>query len=177
MAIVVEDSTGVPGAESYATVAACDAYWAARAHTAFATTWAAATTANKEGSLREATQYLEATWGPFYRGERRGYVQGLLWPRSNALDDAGYPLPDLPQEIIRAVCELAARAASARLADDAARGGKITSERRKVGQIEKEFHYADGTSPETRYGFVDGLLTPVLNGSQPSAASATWFWR
>ena len=111
MTLVVEDGTGVPGADSYAALAGADAYFAARAHLALAATWDAATDANKEGALREASAYLDATYGPHYRGTRRGYVQGLEWPRSGARDDADYPLPALPEVLVRATCELAAGAA------------------------------------------------------------------
>lgn len=172
MALTAEDGTGVEGAESYASVATADSYWGARTHTAFYTAWNAAATATKEGALREATAYLDATWGPAYRGTRKGRVQGRLWPRSEAMDDAGYPLPDLPQEIIDATCELAGRAVSARLADDHDRGGAIKRER--VGPIEVE--YFDGAMAGTTYGHVAGLLAPVLNGTQAGAAP-NWNWR
>ena len=48
-----------------------------------------------DGAIREATSFIDGAYGPYYRGVRRGYVQGLLWPRTGACDDAGYPLPDL----------------------------------------------------------------------------------
>lgn len=171
MALTAEDGTGVYGAESYVSVADADTYWGGRTHTAFYAAWDAATTAVKEGALREASTYLDATWGAYFRGKRRGYVQGLYWPRSDALDDAGYPLPDLPPEIVNATCELAGRAVSARLASDEAKGGKV--KRQKVGDIEREFF--EGASVEKRFGSVNGILAPVLDGSQDG--NPQWVWR
>lgn len=170
MAITVEDGTGIASAESYVSVADADTYWGNRTHTAFYTAWDAATTATKEGALREASAYLDATWGQYYRGQRRGYVQGLMWPRSDALDNAGYPLPDLPPEIVAATNELAGRAISARLASDEAKGGKV--KRQKVGDIEREFF--EGASVDKRYGSVNGILASVLNGLQDDYPQ--WIW-
>jgi hypothetical protein len=168
VSLIAEDGSGVPGAASYASIAAADAYWSERAHNALATTWAAAGAPQKEGALREATAYLDATYGPHYRGERRGYLQGLLWPRTNALDEAGYPLPDLPREVVDAVCELAARALGTRLVDDAERGGVL--KRFRVDQVEME--WATGVTAEARYRIVAGMMAQVCFGSQP-----TWHWR
>lgn len=174
MALTAEDGTGVVGAESYATEAGADTYFGKRTHTALYTTWNAGTTATKEGALREATEYLDARWGQFYRGVKRGTVQGLQWPRSDALDDAGYPLPDLPPELVNACYELAARALSARLAEDRDRGGKVKRERVE-GAVEVE--YMDSAPSSTTYGSVAGILAPILNGAQPEARAPSWNWR
>ena len=180
MSIVVETGQGVAGSESYAATATIDAYWAARTHNALYTTWSAVsnTTAKKEGAAREASAYLDATFGAYYRGQRRGRVQGLMWPRSNAKDEAGYSLPDLPSEIVTATCELAARALSAPLAADIDLGARVKSQTKKVGPIEKTTEYFDGGSEATKtsYGMVSLMLAPVLNGSQPGAPNANWSW-
>lgn len=178
MALIVETGSGVSGSESYASVAVIDAYWAARSHNALSATWAAVTpTAKKEGAAREATAYMDSIWGPYYRGVRRGYVQGTLFPRTGAKDDAGYPLPDLPPELVAAVCELAARAVTAPLAADIDTGARVKSQTKKVGPLEKSTEYFDGgAAPQTAYGAVDNILAPLLNGSQPRAPNAHWSW-
>lgn len=172
--MIVEDGTGIVRAESYASIAVIDAFWAARTNRAEAALWAAKTTALKEGAAREGKSYLDATFGPYYRGIRAGYVQGGLWPRTGAFDDAGYPLPSLPPELIDANCELAGRAVTSRLAADAARGGAVKRKRSKAGPVETETEWADGATAETKYGFVAGILAPILTGL-PGAA--TWLWR
>lgn len=180
MSIVVETGQGVAGSESYAATATIDAYWAARTHSALYTTWSAISnaTAKKEGAAREASAYLDATFGPFYRGDRRGRVQGLLWPRSNAKDEAGYDLPGLPAEIVAATCELAARALSAPLAADIDLGARVKSQTKKVGPIEKTTEYFDGGTQATltSYGAINDMLAPILNGSQPGARNPNWNW-
>lgn len=178
MALSVETGAGIQGAESYAAVAIIDAYWAARTHDARAAVWSAATAPKKEGAAREATAYMDATWGPYYRGVRRGYVQGLLFPRTGAKDDAGYPLPDMPPEAVAACCELAARAVAAPLAADIDMGARVKSLSKKVGPIEKTTEYFDGAGAalQTSYGIVESILAPLLNGSQPRAPTANWSW-
>ncbi len=173
MTIVVEDGTGIVDAESYVTVAFADAYWDARTHTDEYTTWTAGTTALKEGALREATAYLDSNWSSYYLGNRAGYLQGLHWPRTEAIDESGLPVPSLPLVLQHAACELAARAYSARLAADDARGGKIKS--LKAGSVAIE--YTEGATTKTSYGIVDDMLSPILNGMQPNGAPATWLWR
>lgn len=175
MALTSETGTGVAGAESYGTVAGGTTYWGARSHMTLATTWTAADTSAKEGALREATGFLDAVYGPFYRGQRRGLVQGRLWPRINALDEAGMPLPGLPAELVAATYELAARALSARLMPDATIDGVIKRKREKVGPLEEETEYL-GATPAARYGYVAQMLGPILNGAQPGA-SGGWAWR
>ncbi|MEN0652385.1 MULTISPECIES: DnaT-like ssDNA-binding protein [Hyphobacterium] len=172
MALNPETGAGVYGADSYATRAFILAYWTARPHDALAATVAAADVDDLDGAAREASAYLDAEFGAHYRGDRKGYVQGLLWPRSGAKDDAGYDLPAIPEELKRAVAELAARALSARLAPDLERGGMI--KREKIGPIEQEF--AEGASADTRYGFVAKMLAPVLDGTQTGAPRAQWNW-
>jgi hypothetical protein len=175
MTLIVETGAGVAGAESYGAVAGASAYWSSRTHNPLAATWTAANTASREGALREASAFLDAVYGPFYRGQRRGLVQGLLWPRSNAMDEARMPLPDLPGEIVTAAYELAARALSGRLMPDADIDGTIKRRREKVGPIEEETEYA-GSIPAQRFGYVAQMLGPVLTGAQPGA-SGGWAWR
>jgi len=174
MALVPETGAGVPGADSYASAAAILAYWVKRPHDPLAAIVAVATSANIDGAAREATSFMDAVYGPFYRGVRRGYVQGLLIPRTGATDDAGYPLPDLPNEAVAAVCELAARALSGRLAEDLDLSARV--KREKTGPLETEFFDTALDAPVVRYGAIGNLLAPILNGSQAGAPNAGWAW-
>lgn len=188
MAITGEDGTGIAGAEAFGVdpVALTTAYWASRPNDALAATWGATATTMpiKEGALRSAAAYIEATWGPFFIGLRRTQAQGLSWPRVAGKDEAGdlipladglgSELPALPPQLIAAQAELAARAVSGPLAEDAERGGRVKSER-VDGAIAIE--YMDGAPAETSFGVVAGILAPLLNGLQPGSTTATWFWR
>lgn len=182
MTIIVEDGTGVQGAETYASIEFITAYWGKRTHSALFTAWdGEGDDEKKEGAAREATSYLDAVYGNFYKGTRRGYAQGLLWPRSGALDAKNYPLPDLPEELKAAVAELAARRISTgtELSPDVDPLAMVTREKKKIGPIEKELEYASpvsvgGKSATIRYGAVEGLLSMLLTNSPGS--SGTWAW-
>jgi hypothetical protein len=174
MALVPETGAGVAGADSYASAATILAYWVKRPHDPLAAIVAAATAVNLDGAAREATAFMDAAWGPFYRGVRRGYVQGLLIPRTGAKDDAGYPLPDLPAEAVAACCELTARALSARLAADIDQSARI--KRENTGPLETEYFENGLSAPVVTYGTVGNLLAPILNGSQPGAPNLSWAW-
>lgn len=58
MTLVVEDGSIVSGAESYASVAQADAYFAARG----ITIWSPLLDAEKEQALRRATDYMVQTY-------------------------------------------------------------------------------------------------------------------
>lgn len=172
MSLIIETGTGVQGAESYVTTAFIDAYWGNRTQNALSATWSAATTAIKEGAAREASAFINATWGNFYRGKRAGYVQGLMWPRTDALDEEGYPLPGVPPELQTAVAELAARAVSDALAKDYDRGDMVAS--KQVGPI--RIQYEPGAPAQKTYGMIAWMLAPILDGSQPHAPNPLWAW-
>jgi hypothetical protein len=176
MTLTVETGSGVSGADTYAALATINTYWTNRPHVALATTWGAAGDPNKEGAAREATAFLDAVWGRYYRGVVQGRAQGLLWPRSDAFDDADYLITGLPKEIVTAVCELSARALSAPLVADTDNSGAIKRKREKIDVIEEETEYATSAGTFARYGFVGELLNPVLNGSQPGAVGG-WHFR
>ncbi len=179
MSLVVEDGTGVQDAESYATVAYVDAYWAARTHDANSATWAHVdnTTAKKEGALRSATEYLDQVYGPYYKGVRKGYVQGLLWPRTGALDELEYPLPALPEELKKAVAALAVRASAGPLMPDIDQAGAIKRTTNKVGSLEETIEYASPGETTKVYGTVDGLLSSLVTNGQGAPTGGNWVWR
>lgn len=177
MALVVEDGSGVVGAESYAAIAQIDAYWAARTHKEMASVWSALATAKKEGAAREATAFLDARYGDRYRGVRKTAEQGLLWPRVGddggvVLDADGLPLPALPTQLVSAAAEFAVRTASGEIAPDVPVEGVV--KQTKVGDVQVTFQDATNGSVSTlnrSIGFIDGLMRPLLR------ADASWPWR
>lgn len=175
MSLIVEDGTGVYGADCYTSIAVIDTYWTNRPHSVFSATWLAGDLANKEGAARETCIYLDANFGRFYLGTRMSQVQGLQWPRTAARDKDGFELLPLPPELIIGVCELAARALSNPLVPDATIDGVIKRTRQKVDVLEREIEYAEGAYRFPRYSFIAEMLDPILNGSQPGAAPS-WHW-
>lgn len=177
MTFIVETGAGIAGANSYVSTSTIDIYWKSRPHMAYSAAWAAAATSIKQGAAVEATDYLDATFGQYYRGNRMGNIQGRLFPRSNATDNSGFLIEGIPDELIRAACELAGRAISAQLSSDDARGGMIKRKREKLEGLEEETEYADFAPTETRYGVIDKMLAEILDGTQPSAVKPSWEWR
>lgn len=74
--MITEDGTGLPDADSYATVAEADDFHEARGNAS----WASATDGDKSAALIRATDYIEASYRPIkHRPLNRD--QALQWPR------------------------------------------------------------------------------------------------
>lgn len=158
MAFVVEDGTGKVDANSYGSVAGADAYFADRG----VTTWVGSDTV-KQQALVKATDYIDTRFSTKFKG----YVlypdvpQALAFPRT-AFDG-------MPVVLLKATYEYALRSLAKPLAPDPATssvGGAITSQKKKVGPLETETHYAEGTSSVTvfqPYPMADALIAKLLN--------------
>lgn len=157
----VEDGTGLATANSYISEADADQYNDDHEGNA---TWTAASQAAKEKALRLATQYLDAVYGPRWKGARHEELQALDWPRDGA-DDGEYSIDNdvLPQPLLDACVELAIKSAggTSLIADPTE--GNIKRTRSKVGSLESEKEYMGGLTPYNRYRLVDSILRPILN--------------
>ncbi len=101
MALIVEDGTGIPGADSY--ISAADAITRA-AELGFEFPSAES---DAEPPLRNAAQYLE-TYRLQYKGTKLTTDQGLQWPRQNVYIDGVLQGPNvIPQSLIDAQVYLA----------------------------------------------------------------------
>lgn len=163
MTLVVEDGTGVAGADSYISLADATTYHANMANAAWA---AVADDPTREALLRQATQYLTSLYRLRWAGVRRTSAQTLDWPRYDvAMPDAPmgygslpafYPYDKVPDEVRHACAELALRAIDAPLLGDLTQN--ILSE--KVEGITTQY---DPNSPQyRRFPYIDAMLGPVL---------------
>lgn len=105
--LVVEDGTGVTGANTYVGLDDANAYFEAHAH---ATTWAAANDTTRSAALAHATRLIDAQVQ--WNGYKTDVDQPLQWPRQevpNPDDPDGYSLDDatIYQWLKDAVCEMA----------------------------------------------------------------------
>jgi len=96
MALLIEDGTGVVGADAYADVDDCIA-WAVKYFGSSLT----GSTASKEAAIRRAVFFLDnLKWEgqATYQRDR----QSLAWPRASVYDREGYAIPvdEIPREII-----------------------------------------------------------------------------
>lgn len=136
MAFTVEDGTGVTGANSYASVAFADAYFAERGNAVWE---AIADEADKQTYLIRATDYIENFFGRRFIGEMVATDQALSWPRTCA---SPYASDVIPLRLQRATAEYALRAINGPLAPDPsvdASGFAMVTTRKAVGPLEKEF--------------------------------------
>lgn len=159
MALVVENGTGLAGAEAYVSVADAATYLAARGDT----TWAAAATADKEAALRRATAAIDGRYGQQFPGTRlRNRLQALEWPRADADDVENYPIAAdaVPVEVKNATCEAA-------LVELGTPGAMMPTVQRddllkrvKAGSVEVE--YMHNAPAKAVYPLVHAALSRVL---------------
>lgn len=171
MALTVEDGSIVAGADSYITLAAADAYHAARG----ITLWATMSEAEREQALRRATDYMTQAYRLRWAGRRVTSTQPLDWPRYEVPQPdaslqlygwhAFYPSDEVPSEVQNACAELAYRGAAGPLMADITKTQKTIRE--KVDVIEVE--YAPWTPTEASYRAVDSMLAPLLKSGGAGA--------
>jgi len=144
MALIVEDGAGLPNAESYVSVADCQAY-----ATAHGLQFAGEASA-LEAALRNATQYLDTAYT--YRGQRQTDTQALEWPRTVA--------DGVPREVVNACCELAARALKGPLWQDVSSSTMGAATEKTVGPITVKYAEATGVrnDGQANYAGVNAML-------------------
>ena len=157
MAIVVEDGTGKPDAETLCSVAAFRAYCDGRG-----LSLVGVTDARVEQLLRQANDYL-LTFSGVWKGYRLTATQALDWPRVGVVVNC-YELPSsvIPPAVINAAAALAFKAQTGPLMPDV-RG--IAVKKLKLGPLEKEFDTATapGNSSAPRYPEISRLLAGLFN--------------
>lgn len=163
MAITVEDGTGlVTTADGYVSVAFADAYFAI--DFAYAATWAALLTPDKEGRLKWATRILDqkVRWN----GTKTVEESPLRWPRTGVYDRDGNLIEEdeMPLQLKQATCEVAKFIASV---DPTTSQGIDYLKRVLVDVVEIE--YQDGSSQPTTPPIFNQLLDGL--GYYPMAGS------
>lgn len=147
MAFTVEDGTGVDGANSYATVSEADDYHEDRGNTSWTGTDEA-----KQAALVKATDYIEGRWAGSFKGQKEFNTdQPLSFPRSYLYDRNGDLVEGVPDKLKAAVFEYALRALTTSLFVDpsATSTQQISRLREKIGPIETETYYAEGSVAST----------------------------
>lgn len=127
MALTIEDGTGKSNADSYLSLADLKTWATSRGRTAVDDS----DDDVLEAKLREATEYIDAQFR--FKGSRLKATQSLEWPRAGVNDWGGLAVTGVPLRVRNACADLACRALSESLFQDAARGGKVVSE--SVGAI------------------------------------------
>lgn len=160
MSITVETGAGLPGAESYASIAAADARCASLGLTA----WSALAEAEKEIALRKAMIFM-ATYRTRWAGRRAFQRQTLDWPRYNVVVD-GFIVPStsVPVDVVNACIDLAVRAGRGEdLLPDLDTGSNAIK-KDKTGPLETEY-FQNTTDARERFVAVDALLAPYFGSA------------
>jgi len=144
--MIVEDGTGVTGADSYLTQAEATAYLSARGR---------AWTANN-ADLILATDYVDNKYS--WPGTRESQDQGLNWPREDAFDKDGFELSGVPNQVKKAVAEAILYATE--LNEPLDRGGLVASV--SVGPI-SESYFANAPGGK-KYPRIDNALSNIVGG-------------
>lgn len=160
MSINIETGAGLPGAESYASIAAADARCASLGLSA----WVALAEADKEIALRKAMIFM-ATYRTRWAGRRVYQHQALDWPRySVAVDGFIVPSTIVPADVVNACIDLAVRAGSGEdLLPDLDTGSNAIK-RDKIGPLETEY-FQNTTDARERFVAVDALLAPYFGSA------------
>lgn len=174
MALIPEDGTGLPDADSYESLAEFKAY--ADAH-GFDYTTPAYSDAAIEAAMRRATAWLDATYRTRYTGDVRfPATQALEWPRTGATwRDVALADDVIPLALRRAQSEAAWRelVSPGVLSPDYVATSIVTRE--KVGPLEVQYAASSATSASDiapDVGVIDGLLAPLLDLSWAGPAIA-----
>lgn len=193
MSLLVENGSGVAGADSYVATVDCAAYAAARG-------LPFGSGDDADAAIRRGSAYIDNTYRirfPGYRTFRR--AQGLEWPRTGAF----YTYPDnvpppyfygsgfggyggfgyawapydpigvnvIPPEVIAATCEAAVREFNEPgvLLPDLERGGGVSL--LKAGSVEVK--YGAGSSAVTVFQAIDAALSGLIQARSSLSARAT----
>lgn len=149
MALVVEDGSIVPDANSYISLEDAKAYATERD---FGVAWTGSTDSQLEAALLYATRWLDESWS--WKGGIVDATQALDWPRDGVIDDEGRDVPrdSIPVAIQQAEVEMAHAHRIGSLA--AIRTTGIDSV--KAGPVEVKF--LGGGGQRTHYQFADRLV-------------------
>lgn len=154
MALIVEDGSGVDGAESYVSFEKARAF-AAMHGLSFPTD-----ETEGERALRQAVEFLE-TYRDRYRGQKTSASNALQWPRRNAtLDGFAIASNVIPKEIVQAQIHLASEAANGPLMVTGE--GRETIEERVEGAVTVRYAATGNANPQPVHTRALALIRPLL---------------
>jgi hypothetical protein len=174
MALIIEDGTGVPNADSWATKLQADTYAVSIGNL----DWDPLDDDVKEQALRRGARYITVVYGPRFAGKKTYALdQSLPYPREGIVDNEGNAWPNdyIPPALIQAQIEAALR--------EGVQPGvltPVTAPQIKTGVTigPISVQYGEGKTSALGGGFVslvDGLLLPLLDDNKVSGVS--WLQR
>jgi hypothetical protein len=158
MPLVLEDGTGISGADAYVSTAEVDTYAAAYGK---GTVWASLQSSAKEIHVRKATRFADDKY-PFPGTPLKG-TQGLFFP-VDSITVRGWPVTGVPRQLKDAVCELAIISANGTDLIESVSARAYTYRSVKAGDVEKTERF-DSVDNQPIFRGVELLLTPLLSGN------------
>ncbi len=163
MALIVEDGTGVTGANSYCSVAFADAFFEQAFDPAF---WSSLTTEQKEAGLIMATTALDTSYT--FNGRILDTEQALLWPRTPFYDSEGREQGGegvIPTALKQATAALAYQFAKSNPLEQDSSTFSGGVKRQKIGPSEVEYFYS--RQPQQFTSYINSYL--VFLGTRKSS--------
>ena len=157
MALIIEDGSGVPGANSYVTVEEIKTYNNARG------TSLPSTDEDIEKLAVQAFDYVES-FRSQYQGTKTNPQYPQCWPRTGVVIDGYYEVPSnaIPQELRDASCQATGDAAEQDLMPT--QGPAVVKEKVDVLEVQyAEPTQTGGMNPEPAFPKVDSKLEPLFN--------------
>jgi hypothetical protein len=158
MALILEDGSGVAGANTYALLTTVNDY-----HSALGNDEWFLSTNDPTAAILRAMAWLESqSW----KGYKIDYDNALAWPRGGVVDSDGYSVPsdEIPSRVINALCEAAIAEVSTpgSLRPVLKRGGQIASVS-VHGAV--SVTYKDNAPAETRFMAIQGYLRGLTHST------------
>jgi len=155
--LVLEDGTGITGANSYSTVDEFQTYITERGLSVAASS----DHDYMENLLIKAADYLQK-FRAKYKGDKSSSTQGLAWPRTNVYID-GFAISGIPTELKYAQLQLAYDADSTDLQPTIAAQDKGNITKEKLGPLEKTYDNSGSRRSTPAFSKAQTLITPLLN--------------
>ena len=152
MALIIEDGSAKPNAQTYVTVAEVEAY---------AVLYGLTPSTCSEADVMKATRYFEGAYYDRWIGVKRTEEQALSWPRAYAVRMDGWTVEEseIPKEVKDAVCALALRSAGGdNLIPDLTRNDSVLEE--QIGPIRVK--YANNARTISIYRDIEFILKPIV---------------
>lgn len=146
--MIVETGNGFSDANSYVSVVYGDNYFSARGNTA----WEELPEETKEMCLIKATDFVDSSFQ--WRGKKSTQEQALCFPRINLVDDDGYKVEGIPENLKKAVCECASIISTGKeMFSTQNENGAVTSER--IGELAFTYDVAQKIKDTTVYDAIN----------------------
>lgn len=160
LTLIIEDGTGVAGANAY-----CDAAFVTNyAETVENTTWGK-NKSRQTVAIVNATRYVDMKYRAKLPGTIRQSTQSLLWPRSDYVDQYGNTIPagTMPVALKNAVAQAALHYLEGGLDLNAEVGNRVKSSSTSVGggAVSESVSYWE-PKDEKAYPLVDGFMATLF---------------